>query len=44
LPGAPLSVPNQSIAFAKSGQYRDRQTLKPAFPVGTFFAQDRPGI
>ena len=44
LPSALLSVPDQSIAFAKRGQHRDRQTLKPAFPIGTFFAQYRLGI
>jgi hypothetical protein len=27
LPSLPLSVPNQSIAFTKRGQHRDRQTL-----------------
>jgi hypothetical protein len=41
LPGAPLGVPDESIAFTERGQHSDRQTLKPAFPVGPFFAQDR---
>ena len=44
LPSAPLSVPDQSIAFTERGQHRDRQTLEPAFPVGTFFAQEGLGI
>src|SRR5215217_9748765 len=44
LPSAPLSIPDQSIAFTKRGQHRDRQSLGPAFPVGPFFAQYRPGI
>ena len=30
LPSAPLSVPDQSIAFTKRGQHRDRQTFEPA--------------
>jgi hypothetical protein len=40
-PGAPLSVQDESMAFTEHGQHSDRQTLKPAFPVGPFFAQDR---
>jgi hypothetical protein len=44
LPSAPLSVPDESIAFTKRGQHGDRQTFEPAFPVGTFFAQYRLGI
>ena len=44
LPSAPLRVPDESIAFAERGQHRDRQTFEPAFPLGAFFAQDRPGI
>jgi hypothetical protein len=44
LPSALLSVPDESIAFTKRGQHCDRQTLKPALPVGTFFAQYGLGI
>jgi hypothetical protein len=44
LPSPPLSVPDESIAFTERGQHRDRQTFEPAFPVGPFLAQDRPGI
>jgi hypothetical protein len=44
LPGAPLSVPDESIAFTERGQHRDRQTFEPVFPVGPFFAQSRLGI
>ena len=44
LPSAPLSVPDQSIAFTERGQHRDRQSFEPAFPVGSFFAQYRLGI
>jgi hypothetical protein len=44
LSGAPLSVPDQSSAFTERGQHGDRQTLKPAFPVGPFFTQYRLGI
>jgi hypothetical protein len=44
LPSAPFSVPHLGIPFPKRGQYRDRQRFKPAFPVGPFFAQYRPGI
>jgi hypothetical protein len=44
LPSAPLSVPNQSIAFSKSGQHRGRQSFEPAFSVGPLFAQYRLGI
>jgi hypothetical protein len=41
LPSAPLSVPDHSITLSKRGQHGDRQALKPALPVGTFFAQYR---
>ena len=41
---APLSVPNESIAFPERGQHLDRQSFEPAFPIGPFFAQHRPGI
>jgi hypothetical protein len=34
LPSALLSVPDESIAFTKRGQHRDRQSFEPAFPVG----------
>jgi hypothetical protein len=44
LPSPPLSVPDESIPFTEPGQHRHRQTLKPAFPVGTFFAEARLGI
>ena len=44
LPGPPLSIPDQSIAFTECGQHRDRQSFEPAFPVGPFFAQYRLGI
>jgi hypothetical protein len=44
LPGAPLSVPNKSIAFSKRGQHRDRQSFEPAFLIGPFSAQYRLGI
>jgi hypothetical protein len=44
LPGAPFSVPDESIAFTERGQHSDRQAFEPAFPVGTFPTQDRPGI
>jgi hypothetical protein len=44
LPSPQLSVPDQSIAFAKSGQHRDRQSFEPTFPVGPFFTQYRLGI
>jgi hypothetical protein len=44
LPSAPVSVPDESIAFTKRGQHGDRQTLESAFPVGPFFTQYRLGI
>jgi hypothetical protein len=44
LPGPPLSIPDQSIAFTKGGQHRDRQSFEPPFPVGPFFTQYRLGI
>jgi hypothetical protein len=44
LPSALLSVADESIAFTKRGQHRDRQSFEPAFPVGPFFAQYRLGI
>jgi len=44
LTSAPLSVPDEGIAFTKRGQHRDRQSFEPAFAVGTFFAQYRLGI
>jgi hypothetical protein len=44
LPGAPLSVPDQSIAFTKCRQHFDRQGFESAFPVGPFFAEYRVGI
>jgi hypothetical protein len=44
LPSAPLSVPDESIAFTQRGQQLDRQRLEPAFPVGPFFAQGRLGV
>jgi hypothetical protein len=39
LPSAPLSVPDEGIAFTKRGQHRDCQSFEPALPDGTFFAQ-----
>jgi hypothetical protein len=39
-----LSVPDESIAFSKRGQHSDRQTLEPAFAIGTLFVQYRLGI
>jgi hypothetical protein len=44
LPSAPLSVPDESIAFPERDQHLDRQSFEPAFPIGPFFAQHRPGI
>jgi len=44
LPSAPLSVPDQSIAFTERGQHCDRESFEPAFSVGSFFAQDRLGV
>jgi hypothetical protein len=44
LPSAPLSVPDESIAFSKRREHCDRQSFEPAFPVDTFFAQYRLGI
>jgi hypothetical protein len=44
LPSAPLSVPHESITFTKRGQHLDRQSFKPAFPIGTFFMQYRLAI
>jgi hypothetical protein len=44
LASAPLSVPDEGIAFAKRGQHRDCQSFEPAFSVGSFFAQYRLGI
>ncbi len=44
VPSPPLSIPDQSIAFSKRGQHRDRQSFEPAFPVGPFFTQYRLGI
>jgi hypothetical protein len=44
LPSAPLSVPDESIAFTERRQHRHRQSFEPAFPVGTFFVQYRLGI
>ena len=44
LPSAPLSIPDQSIAFNECGQHRDRQSFEPPFPVGPFFTQYRLGI
>jgi uncharacterized protein (DUF2141 family) len=44
LPIAPLGLPEESIAFSKHGQHRDRQSFEPAFPVGAFFVQYRLGI
>jgi hypothetical protein len=41
---APLSVPDQSIAFTKRGQHDAPQAFQSAFPVGPFFAQYRLGI
>jgi hypothetical protein len=41
LPGATLSLPDESIAFTERGQHRDRQMFESAFPVGPFFAQYR---
>jgi hypothetical protein len=41
---APLSIPEQSIAFTECGQHRDRQSFEPPFPVGPLFAQYRLGI
>jgi hypothetical protein len=41
LASPPLSIPDQSIAFTKCGQHRDRQSFEPAFPVGPFFTQYR---
>jgi hypothetical protein len=38
------SASDESIAFTKRGQHRDRQTFEPVFPVGPFFAQSRLGI
>jgi hypothetical protein len=39
LPGAPLSVPDESIAFTERGQHSDRQSFESALPVGPFLAQ-----
>jgi hypothetical protein len=44
LPSAPLSLPDESIAFSKRGQHRDRQSFEPTFPVGPFFTHYRLGI
>jgi hypothetical protein len=44
LTSAPLSVPDEGIAFTKCGQHRDRRSFEPAFAVGTFFAHCRLGI
>jgi hypothetical protein len=44
LPSAPLSIPDQSIAFAKRGQHSNRQSFEPTYPVGPFFTQYRLGI
>jgi hypothetical protein len=44
LPGPPLSIPDQSIAFTECGQHHDRQSFDPAFPVGPFFTPRRLGI
>jgi hypothetical protein len=44
LTSPPLSVPNQSIAFTKRGQHRNRQSFEPAFPVGPFFTPYGLGI
>jgi hypothetical protein len=44
LPGPPLSIPDQSIAFTECGQHRDRQSFESAFPVGPFFTPRRLGI
>jgi hypothetical protein len=41
---APLSVPDEGIAFTECGQHRDRQSFEPAFPVGPFFTPRRLGI
>ena len=37
LPSAPLSVPDESIAFTKRGQDYDCQSFEPVFPVDPFF-------
>jgi hypothetical protein len=42
--GAPLRVPDCSVAFTERSQHRDRQSFEPAFPVGPFFPEDRLGI
>jgi len=44
LRSAPLSVPNQSIAFTQRRQHHHRQSFEPAFPIGPFFTQYRLGI
>jgi hypothetical protein len=44
LPGTPLSIPDQSIAFTECGQHRDRQSFEPTFPVGPLFTQYRLSI
>jgi hypothetical protein len=44
LPGPPLSIPDQSIAFTERGQHDDRQSFEPPFPVGPFFTSCRLGI
>jgi hypothetical protein len=44
LPGSPLSIPDQSIAFTECGQHRDRQSFEPPFPVGPFFTPHRLDI
>ena len=42
--GAPLRVPDCSVAFTERTQHLNRQRSKPAFPVGPLFAQYSVGI
>jgi len=41
--GAPLRVPDCSVAFTERSQHLNRQRSKPAFPVGPLFALYQPG-